>query len=65
MIIRFIPTVPSRVIFKGSEDPFIEWMVKSARRNSLSTADGKSNLKSHNGFVPNITRGGWRELADY
>jgi hypothetical protein len=61
----FIPTVPSRVIFKGSEDPFIIWMVKSARRNAWSTADGKSNLKGHNGFVPNITRRGWRELADY
>jgi hypothetical protein len=61
----FIPTVPSRVIFKGAEDPFIVWMVKSTRRNALSTADGKSHLKGHNGFVPTITRGSWRELADY
>ena len=61
----FIPTVPNRVIFKGSEDPFIAWMVKSAGRNSMSTADGKSNLNGQNGFVPNITRGSQRELADY
>jgi hypothetical protein len=61
----FIPTAPSRVIFKGSEDLFIVWMVKSARRDSLSTADGKSDLEGDNGFIPNITRGGWRELADY
>jgi hypothetical protein len=61
----FIPTIPSRVIFKGSEDPFIAWMVKYAARNSKSTSDGKSNIKGHNGFVSTITRGGWRELADY
>jgi hypothetical protein len=60
----FVPTVPSRVIFKGAEDPFIIWMIKSARRKSLSTADGTSSLKGHHGCVPNITRGGWRELAD-
>lgn len=54
----FIPAVPNRVIFKGSEDPFMTWMVKSASRNSMSTADGTPNLNGQNGFVPNITRGG-------
>lgn len=61
----FVPTVPNRVIFKGSEDPFIAWVVKSAGRNSMPTADGKPQLNGQNGFVPNITRGGWRALADY
>ena len=26
----FIPSVPNRVIFNRSEDPFIEWIVKEA-----------------------------------
>lgn len=26
----FIPSVPNRVVFNGSEDPFIEWIVKEA-----------------------------------
>ncbi len=28
----FVPSVPNRVIFNGSEDPFIEWIVKEASR---------------------------------
>ena len=46
----FIQGVPNRVIFNGSEDPFIEWIVKAANRkangvlalrgNSMSTSNG-------------------------
>ena len=61
----FISTVPNGVIFKGSQDPFIAWMVKYAARNSKSTSDDESNLKGRHGFVPTITRGSRRELADY
>jgi hypothetical protein len=35
-----IQSTPNRVIFKGSEDPFIEWMVKSANGSSISTSNG-------------------------
>jgi len=61
----FMPTVPNRVMFKGSEGPFRTWMVKSAGRNAPSTADDKPHFDDQNGFIPNITRGRWRALADY
>lgn len=60
-----IPAVPNRVIFKSSEDPFIEWMVNSAGKNSMSTSDGEPNVDGQNGFVSNAKRGSRRELADY
>jgi len=35
----FISSVPNRIIFNGSDDSFIEWMVKNSMRNPIYTLD--------------------------
>ena len=32
----FIPSIPYRLVFNESEDPFINWMIKSASRSALA-----------------------------